>query len=316
MKSILPVLQDMIADFGGIINNDINANFPQKLINKHKLKLFSFWEENIEDYINHWLSLNFKTIVFGSLIATDLSLHANQMSKYFKTILIREPFSKIFLLEPYKTTYGIRMEIIAYLNVIIEIENLISKGNVFLYPPIFLMPPQIKSKILKTVGRLCNNDIFKSLALTCPDRKFNQTDSMQYYNNNFIKIFDQKFIDLSGGLSSFTSDYIIKTMAHDVAYLIHLSSEINALPIVCLERHWQILSKLNELSENSIQSSHSFASIKSLPNWTQINKEIFNNGLKENSSITSVFKNFKLENQSINGLKVPFKSNWVLNENK
>lgn len=336
------LIRDTIHAFGRhLIDNDKLSNFPVTLVIEFRRKFYDFWKNNIDEYLDIWKDLELKVIIAGSLIAKDLGMQAKRFICSFDKILIRDPLCKLFLLEPYKSSPGFRSEIISYLNVFIEIEKLIENEKIYLYPPAFLIKGQLKKDILNTVEMYCHDNDFINMALFCPDRGFAAQDTIEYYQHSFNKIFSHNIIDSYGDIKLFTKDYIIKTMAHDLAITQHLSEKINAIPIICLGRHWNILkyydcSNDRNEAELAIKTSSICSQGCSLENENNINykrelaRHLLSKSLNEKIGFVEVSKCPIVDEETLilrkfilphsktarRYIKAPFKSLWRRSDNR
>lgn len=239
---ILPLIKDAIREFGGYLNKRPNSReFPREIVWQFEDRLERYWEKQLPAEFRVWSRPCLKGIFFGSMVGSDLSLYVDRFIGLFDILLIREPLSKIFLLASVKTPRGFYEELVSYLNVLISIEDWLKSGIVRLYPPFYLLGDPLHRDILISVDSSLRDRHFIKLALSCPDRGIKGRKLLQYYESIFRHYFNPHYLDLSGGISSYTKDYILRTMAQDVSTALYLSRDAGALPITCLGRHLKVM---------------------------------------------------------------------------
>ena len=242
MSNLTTLLKDIIHSFGKYLNKHPNVKeFPEQLITEYRERFHSFWTDNFQDEINKWCGSGLKGLFFGSVVGGDLALYVYRFGAIFDKLILREPLSKVLFLAPYKTSRGFYEEMIGYLGVIMALEPWIEKEIVYLHPPFYLMDDKMRTTILRTIECYYTDEVFREVALTCPDRKFGRKKMIETYQEIFTRVFNPYYIDLNGGIHLFTQEYIIRAMAQDIVTAIILAQKIGAIPVTCLERHARLL---------------------------------------------------------------------------
>lgn len=243
MNSYSKIVRKTIIDFGGYIhsNPDINQ-FPEELILSHRSMYHSYWNNTCFSIDNKITEKDLVGICFGTLTGTDLSDYAKRYRFYFDKLLLRDPISKLLFMYQCKKPNGFYIEMVTYLNVMIDLIDLIDSGKVIVYPPFYLMIDSIRLNVVNSVERLCCDDIFRDIALTFTDRMFSREKTKEEYKKIFSFFFCANHIDLYGGINLFTDDYIVKTIAQDILTAIVLADITEGTLVSSLRRTTNILS--------------------------------------------------------------------------